>query len=147
MIRETKVKVEVPDHKGSVTLCDDNLEWYCKVKNHMKGAHKDVQQILDAIEGRRVEVTQHDLDTNFGLMVELDCNQLSAAVYHMLNQLLTGEAHKELSDHERAQGLEVWRSITINLTDRGPHKRCALLNKINSPPRAKNMQAVRGTLK
>ena len=132
MIRETKVKVEVPDHKGSVTLCDDNLEWYRKVKNHMKGAHKDVQQILDAIEGRRVEVTQHDLDTNFGLMVELDCNQLSVAVYHMLNQLLTGEAHKELSDHESAEGLEVWRAITVNLTDKGPHKRAALLERRRS---------------
>ena len=94
MIRETRIKVDVPDHKGSLTLCDDNLEWYRKVKNHMKGSHRDVQPILDAIKGRKTEITQSDLDTNFGIMCELDCNQLSAAVYHMLNQLLTGEAHK-----------------------------------------------------
>ena len=36
MIRETKVKIEVPDHKGSTTLCNENLEWYRKVKNHLK---------------------------------------------------------------------------------------------------------------
>ena len=76
-----------------------------------------MQPILDAIEGRRTETTQYELDNNLGIMVELDCNQLIAAVYHMLNQLLAGEAHKELSDHERAQGLEVWRAITLNLTD------------------------------
>ena len=102
-------------------------------KNHMKGSHKDVQPILDAIEGRNTEITQSDLDTNFGIMCDLDCNQLSAAVYHMLNQLLTGKAHKELSDHERAQGLEVWRAITLNLTNRGPHKRCVLLEKAQQP--------------
>ena len=117
MIRETRIKLDVPDHKGSLALSDENLEWFRKVKNHMKGCHRDMQPILEAIEGRRTEIAQYKLDNNLGLMVELDCNQLSAAVYHMLNQLLTGEAHKELSDHERVQGLEVWRAITLNLTD------------------------------
>ena len=28
MIRETKVKVDVPDHKGSASLTEDNMEWY-----------------------------------------------------------------------------------------------------------------------
>ncbi len=106
-----------------------------------------MQPILEAIEGRRTDIAQYELDRNLGLMVELDCNQLSAAVYHMLNQLLTGDTHKELSDHERAQGLEVWRAITLNLTDRGPHNRRLLLDRINNPARAKSMQAVRGTLK
>ena len=127
MIRETRVEVDVPDHKGSVHLNEENLEWYRKVKNHMRGTHKDVQKVLDQVEGRREEIAQADLDQNFGLMFDLDCNQLSTAVYMMLNQLLTGEAHKELSDHENAQGLEVWRSITINLTEKGPLKRSALL--------------------
>ncbi len=147
MIRETKVKVDVPDHKGSTQLCDENLEWYRKVKNHLKGAHKDMGDALAAIEGRRSEISQDDLNRNFGLMIDFDCNQLSAAVFHMLNQLLSGKAHKELSDHESVQGLEVWRSITMNLTDKGPHKRTALLTKVNSPPRTKNMQEVRRTLK
>ena len=147
MIRETKVKVEVPDHKDSVALNDENLEWFRKVKNHIKGAHKDMHRILEQIEGRRTEITQDDLDRNFGLMTDLDCNQLSSAVFHMLNHFLTGEAHKELSDHESAEGLEVWRAITINLTDKGPHKRATLLNRINSPPRAKTMQGVRAVLK
>ena len=80
-------------------------------------------------------------------MIDLDCGQLSAAIFHMLNGLLTGEAHKELSDHESAQGLEVWRSITVNLSDKGPHKHTTLLDRINCPPRAKSMQAMRGTLK
>ena len=79
-----------------------------------------MQTILEQVEGRRTEITQAELDQNFGLMVDLDCNQLSAAIYHMLNHITTGEAHKELSDHKRAQGLEVWRSITVYLTDRGP---------------------------
>ncbi len=118
MIRETKIKVDVPDHKGSTTLCDEHLEWYRKVKNHMKGAHRDVHAVLQAIEGRTTEISQADLNRNFGLMIDLDCGQLSTAVFHMLNQLLTGEAHKELSDHEGTQGLEVWRSITINITDK-----------------------------
>ena len=120
MIRETKIKVDVPDHKGSTKLCDENLEWYRKVKNHLKGAHKDMQAILERVEGRRTEVGQAELDRNFDLMVDLDCNQLSAAMFHMLNQLLTGEAHKELSDNESASGLEVWRSITMNLSDKRP---------------------------
>ena len=94
MIRETKVKVDVPDHKGSMSLCDENLEWYRKVRNHLKGSHKDVQAVLEKIEGRRTEIQQHELDNAFGMMIDLDCNQLSAAVYHMLNGLLTGEAHK-----------------------------------------------------
>ncbi len=94
MIRETKVKVDVPDHKGSMSLCDENLEWYRKVRNHLKGSHKDVQAVLEKIEGRRTEIRQEELDTAFGMMIDLDCNQLSAAVYHMLNGLLTGEAHK-----------------------------------------------------
>ena len=80
-------------------------------------------------------------------MIDLDCRQLSTAMYHMLNQLLTGEAHKELSDHDCAAGLEVWRAITVNLTDKGPHKISALLEKINAPPRAKNMAGVRMVLK
>jgi hypothetical protein len=65
----------------------------------------------------------------------------------MLNQLLTGEAHKELSDHDTAEGLEVWRAITVNLTDKGPHKRAALLERINVPSRAKSMAGVRMVLK
>ena len=127
MIRETKVKVEVPDHKGSLTLCDDNLEWYRKVKNHLKGSHKDVPAVLEAVEGRQSEIVDEDLHRNLGLMIDLDCRQLSTAMYHMLNQLLTGEAHKELSDHDCAAGLEVWRAITVNLTDKGPHNRAALI--------------------
>ena len=113
----------------------------------MKGAHRDVHAVLQAIEGRTTEISQGELNNNFGLMIDLDCGQLSAAIFHMLNGLLTGEAHKELSDHESAQGLEVWRSITVSLSDKGPHKRTALLDRINCPPRAKNMQAMRGTLK
>ena len=66
-----------------------------------------MQAVLENIEGRRTEIQQDELDNNFGMMMDLDCNQLSVAVYHMLNGFLTGEAHKELSDHERAQGLEV----------------------------------------
>ena len=147
MIRETKVKIDVPDHKGSVSLSEENMEWYRKVKNHLKGSHKDVQRILEKVEGRRTEIQQDDFDSNFGLMVELDSNQLSTAIYHMLNGLLTGEAHKELSDHESAQGLEVWRSITVNLTDKGPYKRSALLDRINNPQRAKTMAGVRVALK
>ncbi len=95
MIRDTRVKVDLPDHKGSTTLCDENMEWYRKVKNHLKGSHKDVPNILEAVEGRSAEIRQGDLDSNFGLMVDLDCNQLFAAVYHMLNQLFTGETHKQ----------------------------------------------------
>ena len=72
-------------------------------------------------------------------MIDLDCRQLSAALYHMLNQLLTGETHNELSDHSCAAGLEVWRVITVNLTDKGPHNRAMLLEKINTPQRANNM--------
>ena len=144
MIRETRVKIDVPDHKGSTQLCDENLEWYRKVKNHIKGAHKDMCAVLGVIEGRRTEILQAELDRNFGLMIDLDCNQLSAAVFHMLNQLLSGEAHRELSDHDSVQGLEVWRSITANLTDKGPHKRTALLNMINSPSRAKTCKKYEG---
>ena len=147
MVRETRVKVDVPDHKGSTTLCYENMEWFRKVKNHLKGCHKDVAAILERVEGRRTEVTQDDLDRNFGLMIDLDANQLSNAMYHMLNQLLSGKAHKELSDHETAQGLEVWRAITANLTSKGPIKRSALLDKVNSPPRAKTMVGVRAVLK
>ena len=118
MIRETKVKIDVPYHKGSTQLCDENLEWYRKVKNHLKGAHKDMCAVLENIEGRRTEILQSDLDRNFDLVIDLDCNQLSAAVFHMLNRLLSCEAHKELSDHDSVQGLEVWRSITTNLTNK-----------------------------
>ncbi len=141
------MKVEVPDHKGSLTLCDDNVEWYRKVKNHLKGSHKDVPAVLEAVEGRRSEISDVDLHRNLGLMIDLDCRQLSAALYHMLNQLFTGEAHKELSDHDCAAGLEVWRAITVNLTDKGPHKRAALIEKINGPLRAKSMAGVRMRLK
>ena len=95
------------------------MEWYRNVKHHFKGSHKDLPAILDQVEGRRSEIQQRDLDTNFGLMIDLDCSQLSAAMYHMLNQLLTGEAHKELHDHATTQGLEVWRALTMNLTDKG----------------------------
>ncbi len=147
MIRETKVKIDVPDHKGSTQLCDENLEWYRKVKNHLKGAHEDMQGILEAVEGRRTEVTQDEFDRGLGLMLDLDCNQVSAAMFHMLNQLFTGETHRELSDHRSAQGLEVWRSITVNLTDKGPYNRSALLDRINSPTRAKTMAGVRAVLK
>ena len=147
MIRETRITIDVPDHKGSTTLCDENMEWYRKVKSHLKGSHKDLPAILDQVEGRRSEIQQRDLDTNFGLMIDLDCSQLSTAMYHMLNQLFTGEAHKELSDHATAQGLEVWRALTMNLTDKGPLKRSALLDKVNNPPRAKNMAGVRAVLK
>ncbi len=80
-------------------------------------------------------------------MVDLDCRQLSTAMYHMLNQLLTGEAHKELSDHDTAEGLEVWRAITVNLTDKGPHNRATLLERINVSLRAKSMAGVRMVLK
>ena len=38
-------------------------------------------------------------------------------------------------------------SITVNLTDKGPHKRSALLEKINAPARAKTLQSVRMLLK
>ncbi len=106
-----------------------------------------MQNILDQVEGRRTEITQADLDSNFGTMVDLNNIQLSSAIYHMLNQLLSGEAHKELSNLETAQGLEVWRRITINLTDKGPLKRGIFLGKINGPPRANNMAAMRGILK
>jgi hypothetical protein len=147
MIRETRVKVDVPDHKGSVSLSEENMEWFRKVKNHLKGSHKDIQKILEAVEGRRTEIAQDELDKNFGLMVDLDCNQVSTAMYHILNQLFTGEAHRELSDHQSAQGLEVWRSITVNLTDKGPYKRSALLERINAPTRAKTMAGVRAVLK
>ena len=147
MIRDTRVKVDVPDHKGSTALCDENMEWYRKVKNHLKGSHKDLQAILEKVEGRREEITKEDLQNNLGLMIDLDCRQLSCAVYHMLNGLLTGEAHKELSDHESVQGLEVWRALTVNLTDRGPYKRSALLDRLNCPPRAKAMAGVRAILK
>ena len=147
MICETNVKVEVPDHKGSLTLCDDNLEWYRKVNNHLKGSHKDVPVVLEAVEGRQSEIVDEDLHRNLGLMIDLDCRQLSTAMYHMLNQLLTGEAHKELSDHDCAAGLEVWRAITVNLTDKGPHNRVMLLENINTPHRVKNMVGVRMVLK
>ena len=36
MIRDTRVKVDVPDHKGSTALCDENLEWYRKVNKPPK---------------------------------------------------------------------------------------------------------------
>ncbi len=147
MIRETKMKIDVPDHKGSTSLCDENMEWYRKVRNHMKGSHKDVPAILDKIEGRRTEISQSDLDANVGLMIDLDTKQLSTAMFHMLNQLLTGEAHKELSDLESAQGLEAWRGLTLNLTEKGPLKRSALLERINNPVRANNMAGVRAALK
>ncbi len=106
-----------------------------------------MHRILEHIEGQMTEITQDNLDRNFGLVTNLDCNQQLSAVFHMLNHFLTGEAHKELSDHESAEGLEVWRAITMNLTDKGPHKRATLLNRINSPPRAKTMQGVRAVLK
>ncbi len=140
MIRETKMKINVLDHKGSTSFCGENMEWYRKVRNHLRGAHKDVLAILDKIEGRRTEIRQSDLDTNLGLMIDLDTKQLSTAMFHMLNQLLTGEAHKELSDLESAQGLEAWRGLTLNLTEKGPLKRSALLERINNPVRANNMQ-------
>jgi hypothetical protein len=123
------------------------MEWYRKVKNHLKGSHKDLQAILEYVEGRREEITKEDLARNLGLMIDLDCRQLSCAIYHMLNGLLTGEAHKELSDHESVQGLEVWRALTVNLTDKGPHKRSALLERLNQPPRARTMAGVRAILK
>ncbi len=94
MIRDTRVKVDVPDHKGSTALCDENMEWYRKVKNHRKGSHKDLQVILEKVEGRREEITKEDLEKNLGLMIDLDCRQLSCAVCHMLHGLLTGEARK-----------------------------------------------------
>ncbi len=147
LIRETRVKVDVPDHKGSTTLCDENMEWYRKVRNRLKGAHKDIPAILDKVEGRRTEITQGDLVSNFGLCVDLDTTQLSTAMYHMLNQLLSGEAHKELSDLESAQGLEAWRGLTLNLTEKGPLKRSVLLEKVNNPVRAKSMAGVRAALK
>ena len=106
-----------------------------------------MQAILEKVEGRREEITKEDLARNLGLMIDLDCRQLSCAVYHMLNGLLTGEAHKELSDHESVQGLEVWRALTVNLTDKGPHKRSALLERLNQPPRARTMAGVRAILK
>ena len=112
------MKIDVPDHKGSITLCDDNLVVQEGKTNHMKGAHRDVHAVLKNIEGGTVEITQEELDINFDLMIGLDCGQLSAAVFHVLNQFLTGKAHKELSDHEGTQGLEVWRTITINITDK-----------------------------
>ncbi len=93
-----------------------------KVNNHLKGAHKDMCAVLEKIEGRRTEILQHNLDRNFDLMIDLDCNQLSAAVFHMLYQLLSGKAQKELSDHDSVQGLEVWRTIATKLTDKGPTK-------------------------
>ncbi len=103
------------------------MEWYRKVRNHLKGSHKSIPEILDKVEGRRTEIQQTDLDANLGLMVDLDIRQLSAAMYHMLNQLLTGEAHRELSDLESANGLEAWRVLTLNLTEKGPHKEeCAV---------------------
>ncbi len=123
------------------------MEWYRKVRNHLKGAHKDIPAILDKVEGRRTEITQVDLVSNFGLCVDLDTTQLSTAMYHMLNQLLSGEAHKELSDLESAQGLEAWRGLTLNLTEKGPLKRSALLEKVNNPVQAKTMAGVRATLK
>ncbi len=102
---------------------------------------------MEQVEGRQTPISQHELVTGFGLMVDINCRQLSAAMFHMLNQLFTGEAHKELSDHETAEGLEVWRTITINLTNKGPLKRSALLDKVNAPARAKTMAGVRGILK
>ncbi len=44
IIRDTKGNV--PDHKGSTAVSDENLEWFRRVRNHLKGAHKDVQPIL-----------------------------------------------------------------------------------------------------
>ena len=70
-------------------------------------------------------------------MVDLDIRQLSAAMYHMLNQLLTGEAHRELSDLESANGLEAWRVLTLNLTEKGPHKEERTVGEYQQPTAGK----------
>ena len=65
----------------------------------------------------------------------------------MLNQVLTGEAHSILTTTRSGGGIEVWRAITSRLTDKGHHRRQALLSRINSPKKTRKFSDVLGVLR
>ncbi len=82
------------------------------------------------------------MDKSFGIMTDLDVNELSAALFSLMNITLTGEAYRALNNVRVGGGLEVWRILTTDLTSKGPQRRQVLLKRIANPRRGKSLQEV-----
>ena len=97
------------------------MEWFRRTRNHLIGMDKDVSKVLDEVEARSTILDEYAMaDMQARLVTDLDVNDLASAMWQFLNAILIGDAFKALDATEHANGLEVWRNITRQLTEKSP---------------------------
>lgn len=113
----------------------------------MIGMHKSMREIFDVVESLKTPISHSQIAAIWGIMIDIDLNELSNSVFAMLNQMIVGEIYAILTDTIEGGGLDVWRMVTVILTDKEQHRRQALFARINSPKRAKELNYVQATLR
>ena len=105
--------------------------------------NKDVSKVLNHTESMIVPLSHDGLsDLQATLMVDLDVEDLSSAMFQFMNSVLEGDAFKALDATQDANGLEVWRKVTKQLTEKSPDRRQALINSLTTIMPAKAIEDV-----
>ncbi len=111
----------------------------------MLGMEKEVSKLLDVIEAHPCPLTPATMaDLQGSLMTDLDIYDLASAMWQFLNAILVGDVFKALDATEHANGLEVWRKITRQFTEKSPERRQALLGSFTSVHPAKTLEEIPG---
>ena len=126
----------LPAHTGTLQISEAAMEWYHKTRYHLLPMDANMANILNA-----VEVSAEPLDAmsmnrmSSSLMLDFDLVHLAASMFGFMNAVLSGEAHTVPRMAADTNGLDVWRLVTKQITNRSATRRNPLLSpSLESPP-------------
>ena len=130
-----------PAHTGTLQISEAACEWYHKTRYHLLPMDSNMASILNFVESSPEPLNSMSLNHLAStLMLDFDIAHLAAAMFGFMNGVLSGEAHTILRTVVDANGLEVWRLVTKNITNRSVTRRNTLLKSISRVTPAKHLQ-------
>ena len=92
---------------------------------------KSIVPILNWVETREEPISMAQLkDLSNSMMLDYEVEQLAAAMFGFMNDILCGEAHTVLRTLSEPNGLKVCCIVTRNITNRSATRRNTLLKTI-----------------
>ena len=104
---------------------NDAPAWRIFMRNYLFGVMHEIDPLFDWAEARQHEpITMEALEEHCaGMMMECDPKVLNHHLWKYLNLNLTGDAKLILQNTPRANGLEAWRKLVIDIVSRSLSRR------------------------
>ncbi len=123
---------------------DNGNTWRHDVYNYIVSRCPEAEVILNWAEQRgATEITREELVKGIGLAVEMEADVLSHHVWGFLQHGLSHSALQTFRNTEKRNGLEVWRSLVLEINSRTDCRKHGLRDRVQRPAQAADNQSIK----